>query len=162
MAGEAPYNLEAGGNGFKLKAWWLSVRSSANEVLVDLAVLLIDVVPHAAAPERTFSTMGWFQTDTRNRLGAHTTGMLTAIKTHYENKVPRCVQHVLLSGGDWGLGIIHVLLVHECAAADMLHECLATAGDVTTIITHVLHAAAEYHHCSWMQCVNEEEEGQRG
>jgi hypothetical protein len=38
------------------------------QVLSDPAILLDDVVPHAAAPERTFSTMGWMKDKGRNRL----------------------------------------------------------------------------------------------
>jgi hypothetical protein len=50
------------------------------QVLSDLAILLGDVVPHAAAPERTFSTMGWMKDKGRNRLSVMKASMLMSIK----------------------------------------------------------------------------------
>jgi hypothetical protein len=41
-------------------------------------------VPHAA-PERTFSTMGWMKDKGRNRLSVMKASMLTSIKKDYDN-----------------------------------------------------------------------------
>eukprot|EP00898_Chlorokybus_atmophyticus_P002936 jgi/Chlat1/3643/Chrsp238S03648 len=51
------------GEEFNVRAWWLSICQASTKELVNLAVLLLDIVPHAAAPERTFSLMGWFHSD---------------------------------------------------------------------------------------------------
>jgi hypothetical protein len=63
----------------------------AGKEIYDLALLLHDICPHAADPERTFSTMGWFQPPLRNSLDIHTVNMMTAIKQHLqaEQSVPK-------------------------------------------------------------------------
>jgi hypothetical protein len=48
------------------------MQSAGSEKVAELAELLQDIVPHAAAPERIFSTMEWQQNNTRNRLSAAT------------------------------------------------------------------------------------------
>jgi hypothetical protein len=53
-------------------------------VLISLALLLLDIVPHSAAPERAFSLMGWLHCALRNRLSVAITSMMTAIKLEHE------------------------------------------------------------------------------
>jgi hypothetical protein len=78
------------------RLWWLTrgKQSAGSEKLAELAELLMDIVPHAAAPERIFSTMGWQQDKTRNRLSATTTTMLTTIKVFYDAQAPRSVPSI--------------------------------------------------------------------
>eukprot|EP00898_Chlorokybus_atmophyticus_P001778 jgi/Chlat1/2600/Chrsp178S02497 len=86
-AGLSPFNHPCGGDTFNLRAWWLAAGATRAEITT-LAIVLLDLVPHAAAPERTFSTMGWFHSDKRNRMNALTTGMLAAVKVHHDNRKP--------------------------------------------------------------------------
>jgi hypothetical protein len=80
------------------RLWWQTrgMQSVGAEKLAELAELLQDIVPHAAAPERIFSTMGWTQNKTRNRLSAVTTTMLTTIKVFYDAQAPRSVPSISL------------------------------------------------------------------
>eukprot|EP00898_Chlorokybus_atmophyticus_P007964 jgi/Chlat1/8169/Chrsp76S07652 len=55
-----PFNAPVGGEEFNVRAWWLSICQASTKELVNLAVLLLDIVPHAVAPEGTFSLMGCF------------------------------------------------------------------------------------------------------
>ncbi len=57
-AGSAPFNAHCGGPGFNVRNWWAALMCEATRVLCVLAMLLCDFVPHAAANERAFSTMG--------------------------------------------------------------------------------------------------------
>jgi hypothetical protein len=59
--------------------------------LLELPFLLLDVVPHAAAPERMFSTMGWQQSKLWNRLSGTSTTTLTAIKVFHDAEEQRSV-----------------------------------------------------------------------
>lgn len=52
-------------------------------------MLLLDIKPHAADPEKTFSLMGWFQSDRRNRLLNRTTTNLTMVMMHHTKAVDR-------------------------------------------------------------------------
>jgi hypothetical protein len=67
-----------------VRGWWTSLPSAAASPLVNLAILLLDIVPHAAAPERLFSMLGWFQGKLRARLGVCTTGMMAVVRSHYQ------------------------------------------------------------------------------
>lgn len=57
-------------------------------VLGSLGVLFCDIVPHAADIERTFSMMGWYHSDIRNRMSAATTTAMTTIRTFYKQRTP--------------------------------------------------------------------------
>ena len=84
-----PFNAPLGNlSTFQPKLWWQGI--DARLTIVHLAIFLYDMVPHAATVERIFSLMGWYHSDRRNRLGVDSTGSLTAIKTFYEQKPPRC------------------------------------------------------------------------
>jgi hypothetical protein len=84
-AGLAPYNVPYGGESFDVRAWWESIGQSdpRSLVLVQLALLLLDIVPHAADVERIFSMLGWFHGKHRSGLGVDNTGMMATIAQHY-------------------------------------------------------------------------------
>ena len=86
-AGLSPFNAPLGTGQFNAKNWWRS--AAPQKVLCHLACFLFDITPHAATTERIFSLMGWYHDKTRNRLTVDATGKLTAIKTYYEQDVPR-------------------------------------------------------------------------
>lgn len=86
-AGINPFNQARGGAAFNVRDWWLAVGASrACNELVHLALVLHDIVPHAAAPERTFSLMGWYESGNRHGLGIQTNAMMAAIKQHYQQQ----------------------------------------------------------------------------
>ncbi|KAG5181838.1 hypothetical protein JKP88DRAFT_245995 [Tribonema minus] len=58
------------------------------QVLVDLALLLLDIVPHAAATERVFSMLGWFHGKHRNALSVTSTDMMATTAQHYRRQAP--------------------------------------------------------------------------
>ena len=62
----------------------LDANTNSNSTLVSLALLLLDLVPHAADPERVFSAMGWFSDSRRNRMSQGLLTALTAIKMETE------------------------------------------------------------------------------
>jgi hypothetical protein len=72
------------------RLWWQTrgKQSAGSEKLAELAELLQDIVPHAAAPERIFSTMGWQQNKTQNRLSTTTTTTLTTIQVFNDAQHP--------------------------------------------------------------------------
>jgi len=86
-AGTAPFDMPHGGGGFSVRAWWQAVSSSNADMLVPLALLLLDVVPHAAAPERAFSLLKWFSSERRNRMSVSTACALAATKMHYQQQM---------------------------------------------------------------------------
>ena len=59
---------------------------NSNAAIVGLAVLLLDVVPHAAEPERVFSNMKFISSDRRNRMSQSMMTMLTTIKMDEQRK----------------------------------------------------------------------------
>ena len=88
-----PFNAPLGNvAAFQPKLWWQGIDPKLT--IVHLAVFLYDIVPHAATVERLFSLMGWFHNARRNRLGVDSTGCMTAIKTFYEQKPPRCASYM--------------------------------------------------------------------
>ena len=89
-SGKPPFNAPLGNlSAFQPKLWWQGIDPRLT--IVQLAVFLYEIVPHAATVERLFSLMGWYHSDRRNRLGVDSTGSMTAIKTFYEQKPPRYV-----------------------------------------------------------------------
>lgn len=89
--GDAPYNrLPVDGQLATLRLWWRGILHDYPQAqLPGLALLLLDIKPHAADPEKTFSLMGWFQSDRRNRLLNKTTTNLTMVKMHHTKAVDR-------------------------------------------------------------------------
>lgn len=88
---DAPYNrLPLDGQLPTLRLWWRGILHDHPQAqLPGLALLLLDIKPHAADPEKTFSLMGWFQSDRRNRLLNRTTTNMTTVKMHYTKPVDR-------------------------------------------------------------------------
>jgi hypothetical protein len=85
-AGLPPFNQACTGGQtiWGVRAWWTSLNSEDTSNIVNLAILLLDVVPHAAAPERVFSMLGWYQSKFRNRLSVTTTGMMAVTRQHLQ------------------------------------------------------------------------------
>jgi hypothetical protein len=69
-----------GGYNFDVITWWKSLDPEQTGELQWLVEYLYCIVPHAAAPERTFSLMGWVQSKQRNRLGTEKLTMITALQ----------------------------------------------------------------------------------
>jgi hypothetical protein len=57
-----------------------------------LAIILLDVVPHAAEPERVFSLAKWYQSGGRNGLSVGTMNMMMTTKIHYQRQRPAARQ----------------------------------------------------------------------
>jgi hypothetical protein len=57
-------------------------QNADGAVLAEMAGVLLDVVPHAAGPERVFSQMGWYEGPT------DTTAKKVSIKLHYDAVKP--------------------------------------------------------------------------
>ncbi len=74
-----------------LRSYWNSIQytaagSGAPLQLPAPAMIVHDVKPHAADPEKTFSLMGFFHTSRRNSLLHSTTTAMTTIKMHHTRK----------------------------------------------------------------------------
>jgi hypothetical protein len=82
--GTAPFDAPCDGSDFDCKLWWQDLAESAPK-LSELACILLDIVPHAAQPERAFSTMGWNEGGQRTWLSSDSNAMLTAVKMYYDS-----------------------------------------------------------------------------
>jgi hypothetical protein len=83
-AGAPPYDRPSTS---EARVWWNAVlRPDSNTALVGLALLLLDLCPHAAEPERVFSNFGLFSKDRRNRMSPSLMTTLTTIKMDEERK----------------------------------------------------------------------------
>lgn len=58
--GQPPYNTPWGGPGSTVKEWWAMVDGPDTKEICAMATLLCDLVPHAAANERSFSMLNEF------------------------------------------------------------------------------------------------------
>ncbi len=66
-----------------LKLYWKTIAATDSSVqLPQLALLFLDIKPHAADPEKTVSLMGWYDSARRNQLLSRTTTAMTTIKMH--------------------------------------------------------------------------------
>jgi hypothetical protein len=83
---DAPFDsMPADGELATLKLYWKSISSSNEQLeLPKLALLLLDIKPHAADPENTVSLMGWYHSARRSQLLSRTTTAMTTIKMHYQ------------------------------------------------------------------------------
>ena len=83
---DAPFDsMPADGELATLKLYWKSISSSNEQLeLPKLALLLLDIKPHAADPEKTVSLMGWYHSARRSQLFSRTTTAMTTIKMHYQ------------------------------------------------------------------------------
>ena len=73
------------------KAWWLNLESSHTSCaeLVNLAVFMCSILPHAASAARVSSIMGWYHTPVRSQLDVDSLARVVALKTHLQHHVPR-------------------------------------------------------------------------
>ena len=83
-----PFNGElSDGDLNGLKLYWENVQVSATSTvhqhLPALALIVHDIKPHAADPEKMASLMGYFHSARRNQLLSRTTTAMTAIKMHH-------------------------------------------------------------------------------
>ena len=94
---EAPYTcLPADGELSTLKLYWQGITmDSAGAQLPWLALFLLDIKPHAADPEKTFSLMGWYHSARRSQLASKTTTAMTMIKMHHNSKITKDRQVIL-------------------------------------------------------------------
>lgn len=73
-----------------LKLYWQNInKDDSLAELPWLALLLLDIKPHAADPEKTFSLMGWYHSARRSQLASKTTTAMTQIKICYNNQKTR-------------------------------------------------------------------------
>ena len=89
---EDPYeSMPSDGELATLKLYWKNIAAINPEAqLPKLGLLLLDIKPHAADPERTVSMMGWFNSPRRSQLLSTTTTGMTMVKM-FNTKVPnRC------------------------------------------------------------------------
>jgi hypothetical protein len=85
----SPFNLPVTSAGFSCHSWWSTVGQNADGAeLAEMAGVLLDVVPHAAGPERVFSQMGWYEGSTSSGMKTMTTAQKVAIKLHYDAVKP--------------------------------------------------------------------------
>jgi hypothetical protein len=82
--GTSPFDAPCDGPDFDCKLWWQDLSESAPK-LSELACILLDIVPHAAQPERTFSNMGWNEGGQRTWLSSDSNAKLTAVKMYYDS-----------------------------------------------------------------------------
>jgi hypothetical protein len=59
-ASEQPYDASCGGPEFRVKDWWLMLKTPDTAEICDVATILCDMVPHAAVCERAFSMLNEF------------------------------------------------------------------------------------------------------
>ena len=73
-----------------LKTYWKAILDSDKKAqLPQLAMLLLDIKPHAADPEKTVSLMGWFSSGRRCNLLSTTTTNMTIVKMHQQCLKPK-------------------------------------------------------------------------
>lgn len=73
--------------------WWRGIKDPTALPLCTLAILILDMVPHAAAPERMSSYMGWYQNEKRNRMLPTTLTGLVQVKQYYDAHKPPCAPY---------------------------------------------------------------------
>lgn len=84
---EAPYtSLPPDGELSTLKLYWQNItKDTPTAQLPWLALFLLDIKPHAADPEKTFSLMGWIHSARRSQLASKTTTKMAMVKMHYNS-----------------------------------------------------------------------------
>jgi len=63
--------------------WQNIIKYNDKAQLPWLALFLLDIKPHAADPEKTFSLMGWIHSARKNQLASKTTTAMAMIKMYY-------------------------------------------------------------------------------
>jgi hypothetical protein len=78
-AGQQPCNASATSVSGALD-WWLAVDSDTGGQLAKLTIVLFQLLPLSAEPERVFSSMGWYHGRVRSRLSYQATADMTKMK----------------------------------------------------------------------------------
>ena len=68
---QIPFDINLGNTELPI-SWWMSMEDNfpeGEDYLVQLAIKLLSITPHAAGCERIWSSLGWFYGKRRNRLG---------------------------------------------------------------------------------------------
>lgn len=88
---EASYiSLPTDGELSTLKLYWQNIsRDDVKAQLPWLALFLLDIKPHAADSERTFSLMDWIHSAGRSQLASKTTTALAMIRMSYSSQKAR-------------------------------------------------------------------------
>ena len=82
---EKPFDIDLG-NAELLSTWWFSIEDSfpkGEDYLVQLALKLLSVTPHAAGCERVWSNLGWLYGKRRNRLGLNKIENMYKLSAYY-------------------------------------------------------------------------------
>ncbi|CAG8723625.1 5049_t:CDS:2, partial [Rhizophagus irregularis] len=80
-----PFDVELGDTEF-LTTWWISIEDSfpeGEDYLVQLALKLLSITPHAAGCERVWSNLGWLYGKRRNRLGLNKIESMHKLSAYY-------------------------------------------------------------------------------
>src|SRR6266498_1251302 len=86
---EKPFDIELGATEHPT-TWWVSMEdcfSKGEDYLVQLALKLLSVTPHAAGCERVWSNLGWLYGKRRNRLGLNKIENMYKLSAYYHAHV---------------------------------------------------------------------------
>ena len=87
----APFNLEKG----SAINWWYTCESeSGYDYLQELAIKIFSIIPHSANCERSFSTLGWYFSKTRQRLNITTLEDMIKLHSYYTSHTKSELQFV--------------------------------------------------------------------
>lgn len=106
---QAPYaSNPADGELSTLKLYWQGIiKDNEQAQLPWLALFILDIKPHAADPEKTFSLMGWYHSARRSQLASKTTTAMTMIKMHHNSKIAKDRQ---VSSWDNALDLLQMVM----------------------------------------------------
>jgi hypothetical protein len=82
---ENPFDIDLGETEFPT-TWWFSMEDNfpkGKDYLVQLALKLLSVTPHAAGCERVWSSLGWLYGKRRNRLGLNKIENMYKLSAYY-------------------------------------------------------------------------------
>lgn len=71
---------------FLQKIWWLSIDDT-NKNLQNLALIMINIIPHSASCERIFSTLGWIYGKKRLRLSVQKVEGMAKVRSYYMSTI---------------------------------------------------------------------------
>lgn len=84
---EKPFDIDLGDTEL-LSTWWFSIEDNfpkGEDYLVQLALKLLSVTPHAAGCERVWSNLGWLYGKRRNRLGLNKIENMYKLSAYYHS-----------------------------------------------------------------------------
>jgi hypothetical protein len=82
---QKPFDIDLGASEFPA-TWWFSMEDNfpkGKDYLVQLALKLLSVTPHAAGCERVWSNLGWLYGKRRNRLGLNKIENMHKLSSYY-------------------------------------------------------------------------------